>query len=751
MKRVIFGCFLFYLGVYGYGFKVYVKYPFAIDSRLRDTVVVDSICRSTPVEVILNSEAKGLSVIDTFVTSDSGYAEVTFNKWPDGSMILKNSISSIDIKLINISHEIGRGPSAVFEPVEFKGLSPESVLTVTIPAPFVNPANEVNIGSGASFVKLGIMTDIHIGTNGAWLPWQENTEFCASGYNNPWNGCMGDDGQENCILQNIAVRDRLNSLNLDYVMLTGDFTQSAEREEFECFKALIADSLYTVYFPILGNHDSWPYPPDQTDVDPDNVVFGGYFMQYGGFKKQFIKIRDSLPVAHFQYPAYLLDSTRSYEQYDGSSVFWPSFFTFYSFDYQNYHFLFADFNSRGSADLHNPGSEGDADINKLKWFFQDFDRARSEGRRIIVFAHHPLIPSNLPGDAEEFDADELHWIDDSLDLRGSNVYFEWWFGGHEHENRDNTTTLVSGDTIAKHVYITGQSYAGVYRIINLHDNYFLDFTSTLDPLSEGRTYRFVGYILGSWQSSYIFDFGDGYSSGGSSESMIKSHTYAISGIKKVTLDAVINNRHYTIAHTLIIPDIRVNSPSKGVVLEPGTRPEFSFYAQDPVNGSYFKRIEVYCKINNDPYTNAITLYNDSHSNPYSPAYSEWSVPDVFSSNDTFKIVFVSHSGYTRTMKIPFQIGLNPPTITSLTFQDSVVKITWNDNSRKNKEYYVGKLVHGQSSYTGHDTTFWYHMGHYLGDATSFIDTFPIEGENIYRVAAIDSTNYYWYSDYDTIL
>ena len=31
------------------------------------------------------------------------------------------------------------------------------------------------------------------------------------------------------------------------------------------------------------------------------------------------------------------------------------------------------------------------------------------------------------------------------------------------------------------------------------------------------------------------------------------------------------------------------------------------------------------------------------------------------------------------------------------------------------------------------------MGHYPGDATSFIDTFPIEGENIYRVAVIDST------------
>ena len=92
----------------------------------------------------------------------------------------------------------------------------------------------------------------------------------------------------------------------------------------------------------------------------------------------------------------------------------------------------------------------------------------------------------------------------------------------------------------------------------------------------------------------------------------------------------------------------------------------------------------------------------------------------------------------------------PPTITSLTFQDSVVVIEWNDNSRKNKDYYVGKKVSGRVAGTGHDTTFWYHMGHYLGDATSFIDTFPIEGENIYRVAAIDSTNHYWYSDYDTI-
>jgi len=80
MKKLLF-LFLFALiYVYGYDLKVYVKYPFELDSYLEDTVVVDSLCRFTPVEVSLNSQTKGLSVIDTFTTSDSGYADVTFNK-----------------------------------------------------------------------------------------------------------------------------------------------------------------------------------------------------------------------------------------------------------------------------------------------------------------------------------------------------------------------------------------------------------------------------------------------------------------------------------------------------------------------------------------------------------------------------------------------------------------------------------------------------------------------------------------------
>ena len=41
--------------------------------------------------------------------------------------------------------------------------------------------------------------------------------------------------------------------------------------------------------------------------------------------------------------------------------------------------------------------------------------------------------------------------------------------------------------------------------------------------------------------------------------------------------------------------------------------------------------------------------------------------------------------------------------------------------------------------SGKDTLVRYHLGHVNDSLCFFIDTFPIEGENIYMVAAIDST------------
>ena len=95
--------------------------------------------------------------------------------------------------------------------------------------------------------------------------------------------------------------------------------------------------------------------------------------------------------------------------------------------------------------------------------------------------------------------------------------------------------------------------------------------------------------------------------------------------------------------------------------------------------------------------------------------------------------------------------LKHPIIQSIEFEDSIVRVLWDDLSEKNERYYIGKRVSGRVAGTGQDTTFWYHIDRYLpGDADCFIDTFPIEGMNIYRVAAIDNSGYRWYSDYDTV-
>ncbi|MCK4422207.1 T9SS type A sorting domain-containing protein, partial [candidate division WOR-3 bacterium] len=109
---------------------------------------------------------------------------------------------------------------------------------------------------------------------------------------------------------------------------------------------------------------------------------------------------------------------------------------------------------------------------------------------------------------------------------------------------------------------------------------------------------------------------------------------------------------------------------------------------------------------------------------------------------------IDSSDFSSTISINVHY-LNPPTNLQTVFEDSIVRLTWEDNTDLNKWYYIGKTVTG--SYNNNDTTLTIGLYPYkTGNTTSFIDTMPIEGRNIYRVAAIDSSGSYWYSVYDTI-
>jgi len=106
---------------------------------------------------------------------------------------------------------------------------------------------------------------------------------------------------------------------------------------------------------------------------------------------------------------------------------------------------------------------------------------------------------------------------------------------------------------------------------------------------------------------------------------------------------------------------------------------------------------------------------------------------------------------------PAEIGpispplLSPPTNLTASFEDTIVRLTWEDNSLKNKSYFVGKISYGANRFTGVEDTAMYYFGdQFPGDMEEYIDRIRTGGKTIYWVAAIDSSYYYWFSIFDTM-
>jgi hypothetical protein len=87
-------------------------------------------------------------------------------------------------------------------------------------------------------LNLAFITDLHIGES-----------------------CNGDLSFENCkpVRTLTDAVDKINSMTvIDGVFVTGDITSSALRPEFDKVRELL-DNLNKPWWPVLGNHDSWPY------------------------------------------------------------------------------------------------------------------------------------------------------------------------------------------------------------------------------------------------------------------------------------------------------------------------------------------------------------------------------------------------------------------------------------------------------------------------------------------------------------
>lgn len=113
-------------------------------------------------------------------------------------------------------------------------------------------------------LRVAVVTDTHIG-----------------------EGCGGNLSIDKCKPVKTLI-DAVNQINqmtpkIDAVFVTGDITSSALKEEFQKAKEVL-DLLTVPYFPVLGNHDSWPYThhSDGTFNQTDTPIGDEYFMQQWG-------------------------------------------------------------------------------------------------------------------------------------------------------------------------------------------------------------------------------------------------------------------------------------------------------------------------------------------------------------------------------------------------------------------------------------------------------------------------------------
>ena len=112
-------------------------------------------------------------------------------------------------------------------------------------------------------LNLAFITDLHIG-----------------------EGCGGKLTYEECkpVRTLSDAVEKINSLeSVDGVFVTGDITSSALREEFEKVRELL-DSLKKPWWPLLGNHDSWPYTrhSDGSFDQADYALGDQYFAEVFG-------------------------------------------------------------------------------------------------------------------------------------------------------------------------------------------------------------------------------------------------------------------------------------------------------------------------------------------------------------------------------------------------------------------------------------------------------------------------------------
>ncbi len=260
------------------------------------------------------------------------------------------------------------------------------------------------------------LSDLHIG--------EGYGDYATPGYDDA-DYSDGDGGESAQELARAMYWINANLINEDirFVIATGDITDSGERSEFERAKKIL-DLLDIPYVPLIGNHDIWPYTSTQEAGNPNGDAF---------FREAFAAQFDRLRTTFSNWD----DGTRLTYTWN-TEANCPSYFQNFAFDYEGYHFICTDFNTRIAAFGPLKGTEPQADLMNFgggtwPWVMTHYEshRPTTPSENMLIFDHHPLTTGWLG--AESFTTDEKNTITNFLGYSNAD-HTGWWSAGHTHDD-----------------------------------------------------------------------------------------------------------------------------------------------------------------------------------------------------------------------------------------------------------------------------------------------------------------------------
>ncbi len=245
--------------------------------------------------------------------------------------------------------------------------------------------------------SFAVIADLHLG--------EQEDDHGDPGYDD--QGGEGGAVRDMVALSIEAVNDSAAYYDIEFVLVLGDLTDSAERSEYEVARQLLG-TLEMPWLPLIGNHDTWPYV--RTDQAP-------------GFDEADGPVGDE--VFHQTFGAQVQSATQSFPdlalapvpvfnpEHDLQSWFWNL-----SFTYQGWTILGLDLVTRSHAEEGYPGQSPEADLHDFDGGTWPWFQARlaavggQEEPHVLVFSHHPPVPLELDSFSSEEHATMAAMLDD---------------------------------------------------------------------------------------------------------------------------------------------------------------------------------------------------------------------------------------------------------------------------------------------------------------------------------------------------